>query len=240
VTTAGFDIPQPLYRVPRQDSGTRRMVMIAGALLGAVAFAGIGLWAFKGRGPTTIPVVEADPRPVRVKPENPGGMQVAGADDQILSGRPERVEGLAPPPEAPVALPARPPEPPPAQPVQRAALTPATEPVAPTPPAPPPAAQPAPAAATPPPARPQPPAATGTAQVQLGALKTEAAARQEWTRLSRRLPDLFQNRQPAITRLERNGQTLYRLRTGGFSDSSAAKAFCDQVKAKGGACLPAT
>ncbi len=238
--TAELDIPPALYRVPRQDSGTRRMVMIAGALLGAVVLAGGGLWAFQSRGPATIPVVEADPRPVRVKPENPGGLQVAGADDQILSGRPDqqRVEGLTPPPEVPVALPARPPEPAP-QPVQRAALTPAPEPAA-APESPPPAAPAQPPAAAAPPARPQPPAASGTAQVQLGALKSEQAAREEWRRLSRRLPDLFEGRQPAITRLERNGQTLYRLRTGGFADAPAAKAFCDQVKSKGGACLPAT
>lgn len=237
MTTAGFEHPQALYRAPRQDGGTRRMVLVAGALLGALLLAGLGAWAFSGRGPAAIPVVEADPRPVRVKPENPGGMQVAGADDQILSGGAgqQRVEGLAPPPEAPLALPARPAEPPP-RPVQPAALTPATAPVSP----PQAAAAPVPQPAAPPAAQQRPPAATGTGQVQLGALKTEDAARQEWARLSRRLPDLFQGRQPAITRLERSGQTLYRLRTGGFPDASAAKAFCDQVKAKGGACLPAT
>jgi hypothetical protein len=77
-------------------------------------------------------------------------------------------------------------------------------------------------------------------QVQLGALTSEEAARAEWDRLSRRAPELFQGRTPQIMRLDRGeGQApLFRLRTGGLADQEAAAAFCEQIRARGGACVP--
>lgn len=41
---------------------------------------GVG-WGIMGRRPSVVPVIEADSRPIRIKPENPGGMQIAGADE---------------------------------------------------------------------------------------------------------------------------------------------------------------
>jgi len=247
-TATDLDIPGRLYRAPRQDGGTRRMLLVAGGLLGAIVLAVFGLWAFASSGPRTVPVIEADARPIRVKPEDPGGMQVTGLNDQILSGAPSgpQPERLAPPPEMPVAPPMRRAEPSAPPSVQQAALTSPTEPAAPerttlagalplppVPPAPPSAsssAAPVAAAAT----------SDAAAEVQLGALRTEQSARAEWNRLIRRVPELFRGRQPVITKLERNGQTLYRLRTGGFADTGAAKSFCDQAKTRGVACIPAT
>ena len=44
---------------------------------------------------------------------------------------------------------------------------------------------------------------------------------------------------PRITRLDREGQTpLFRLRAGGLADAAAAKALCEAVRARNGACLP--
>jgi cell division septation protein DedD len=75
--------------------------------------------------------------------------------------------------------------------------------------------------------------------VQLGALASEEAARAEWERLQRRAPELFQGRSPQISRLEREGQApLFRLRTGGLADQDAAREFCEQVRQRGGACVP--
>jgi hypothetical protein len=77
-------------------------------------------------------------------------------------------------------------------------------------------------------------------QVQLGALTSAEAARAEWDRLSRRAPELFEGRSPQILRLDRGeGQTpLFRLRTGGLPDQDAAAEFCQQIRARGGACVP--
>ncbi len=72
--------------------------------------------------------------------------------------------------------------------------------------------------------------------VQLGALPTEQAAKDQWSLLQRRLPDLLHGRQPVVSRTEISGHTWWRVRTGGFADPTAAKGFCDKVRAKGEGC----
>jgi hypothetical protein len=75
-------------------------------------------------------------------------------------------------------------------------------------------------------------------QVQLGALTSEQAARAEWARLNRLVPDLLQGRSPQIMRFDREGRSpLYRLRTGGLPDADAAAEFCERIKARRGACM---
>ena len=78
-----LSIPSPTYRIPRHrqgmDPATRRLAMIAGGL-GGVLLVVVGGWTLIGHRSTAVPVVQADSRPIRVKPENPGGMQVAGAE----------------------------------------------------------------------------------------------------------------------------------------------------------------
>lgn len=71
-------------------------------------------------------------------------------------------------------------------------------------------------------------------------MPTEAAAREEWRRLTRDFPDLFESRQPLITRVEREGGgEVWRLRTEGFADPAEAREFCARLRAAGGrACLP--
>ena len=76
----------------------------------------------------------------------------------------------------------------------------------------------------------------GAMQVQLAALGSEEAANAEWTRLSRRMPELLEGRRPAVTHIERDGKTYFRLRTGGFSDTAQAATFCQRVREKGGGC----
>lgn len=252
----------PTYRVPRRsamDGGTKRLVMIAGGL-GAVLLGVVGVYTLAGhRGSGHVPVIEADSRPLKVKPDNPGGMQLAGSNDEILSGDPSPQAGkLAPPPEMPKpqALRPRAAPPPPEAAEHKAAGAGATDlaeddppestlttsaPAAAAPLAAPtaPAPAPAPAASAPAaaqaPAKPVP-AAAGAVAVQLAALETEAEAKTEWARLARKMPDVLGGRTPAFSRTERDGKIWWRLRTAGFTDAAQARAFCDKVRAKGGGC----
>jgi len=243
-----LSIPSPTYRIRRSrgmDPATRRLALIAGGLGGALLVI-IGGWTAMGHRSTAIPVIEADSRPIRVKPENAGGMQVAGSNEDIMSGGSDTNGGkLAPPPEAPAPQALL--SPPPAAPPPMVAATPAAPPAAAIAPAAPKPATPAPvekrAAAPAPdraaPAAATPPAATPPAKapmVQLAAVASEDAAHSEWARLEKHWPDLFGHRQPAFSKTERSGRALWRVRTGGFSDVAQATAFCERVRAKGAGC----
>ncbi len=239
-----LSIPSPTYRVPRHsrgmDPGTRRLVFIACGLGGAL-IAVIGGWTMVGRHAGTVPVIQADSRPVRVKPENPGGMQVAGANEDILSGGTESKDGkLGPPPETPAPQALRnPPPPQSAPPPVVAPSAPAAMPVAPPAPAKPvTASKPTVVAekhAVPVPEHPAQAGAKGVL-VQLAAVRSEEAAKTEWQKLSKRMPELFGERHPAFTKTEHAGQALWRVRTGGFNDVSQATQFCERVRAKGAGC----
>jgi hypothetical protein len=91
------------YRARRagMDDGTRRLMLLAGAL-GLVLVAGMGSWSLMNRHRGGVPVIEADSRPLRVKPTDPGGMQVVGANEQIMGGAGgAETDAMAPAPEAP-------------------------------------------------------------------------------------------------------------------------------------------
>jgi hypothetical protein len=228
-----LSIPTPTYRIPRHrramDPGTKRLALIAGGL-GATLLVVVGGWELIGHRSTAVPVVQADSRPIKVKPDNPGGLQVAGADEDILSGAAASKEGkLAPAPEAPAPQALRSP-PAPASGVAPSA-TPAPQQAAAPAPAKPVAAKPAAA----PEKHPAPPAAGG-AQVQLAAVSSEEAAKSEWQRLSKRMPDLLGQRRPAFSKTEHDGRTLWRVRAGGFADVPQATSFCEKVRAKGVGC----
>lgn len=249
-----LSIPSPTYRVPRHSRGldpaTRRLALIAGGLGGALILA-IGGWTVLHRHSGQVPVIQADSGPVRVKPENPGGMQVAGANEDILSGGTGNGhDQLAPPPEVPAPQDLRTPPPapkpqqaalaPPAPPPATAAQAPAPAPQAAAKPAPEkPAAAPAPEHRVAAPALAHSSPAARHALVQLAAVSSEDAAKAEWQRLEKRMGDLLSRHQPNFSKTEHDGRTLWRIRTGGFSDPAEATAFCRQVRAKGAACTVA-
>lgn len=257
-----ISIPSPGYYHHRRqadggDSGTVRLAVIAGGILAGLGLVLGGLTLLgHHRGP--VPVIQADERPLRIKPENPGGLQVAGANSDIMSGGNDtRASKLAPPPETPdpQALRAQaPPAPVPAPPVAAAvpppapapavvapavvapaAIVPAVSPpvVAPTVQAPP---APKPAAAVAPTKPEVHPAPHPKAIIQLAALESESAARAEWQALQKRIPEVLSGHQPSFSKTERAGKTYWRLRTSGFADVAQAKAACDKVRAKGSAC----
>jgi cell division septation protein DedD len=253
-----LDIPMPAmgpasYRTPRRrpglDPNTRRLALIAGGIGGALVLL-VGAWSFTAHRHAGLPVVEAAKGPVRVKPENPGGMAVAGENDAILSGQDgDSAIGdktaIAPAPEVPepqalkaqeqkAAAAAAPPAPAPA-PVAAAPapVAPAVAAVAPPEPKPAPARPAAVAKAAP------APVGHGPA-VQLAALGSEEAARTEWQRLAHKLPEMLGGRKPEVSRIEHDGKTFWRLRTGGFANVAAAESFCDKAKARGVGCAVAS
>jgi hypothetical protein len=238
---------------PGMDPDTRRLVLFAGGL-GAVLAVLIGVSSLMHRGGTETPVVAADTRPLRVKPENPGGMKIDGAENDVFSGGSDTANAkLSAAAENPDTKSLRTAEasPTPA-PVIRPAVT-ASAPPAAKPPAPAthlavsapvPAAKPASAVASA--AKSEKPSATAAeshaataphqATVQLAALTSEEAARNEWQMLSKRMPDLLNGRQPVYSRTERDGRTLWRVRTTGFADVAQARTFCERVRSKGAGC----
>lgn len=219
------------------DPLTKRLALIACGLGGALIVV-VGGWSMLGHHSGAVPVVQAENGPIRVKPANPGGMQIMGANDDILSGSGTSGDDkLAPPPEVP--------EPQALRAASAPAPTPTSAPVV----ARAPVVAPVPApvvAAKPVEAKPTAVVATDHAApaakdtlVQLAAVRTEADAKSEWDRLSKRMPDLLAQRHPAISKIDRGGHTLWRVRTGGFADITQAKDFCDRVRAKGSGCTVA-
>jgi hypothetical protein len=255
-----LDIPLPAmapsYRTaaPQRrtamDTGTKRLAIFAGGIGGALVLL-VGVWSFTGHHHAGVPVIEADSRPLRVKPANPGGLQVDGANDSILSGEADGKEAMAPPPETPAPQTLKAEE-------QAAAAPPPPAPSATvTPPAPAPLAAVAPPKPAPidlkpaAPAKPvvlasakpmpmPPAAAAGGTLVQLAAVDSEDAARAEWKRLTHKYGDMLANHTPTFSRTEHAGKTFWRVRTGGFADTAQAVLFCDRIKAKGGGCSVAS
>ena len=224
------------------DPDTLRLLKIAGMIAGGVSVMILGVSLLRGHGHHDVPVIQADNKPVRFKPENPGGLQVSGANNDIFSGGSDTANAkLAPAAETPdpKALTALPPAAPPvaavAPPAPVAVPAPAPAPAVAAKIAAPPAAAPKAAAAHV--ATPDKKPATGkSAVVQLAAVRSEDAAKQEWHLLAHKYPDLLGGRQPVITKTERDGKTFWRVRTAGFADVAQARGFCDKVKAKGGGC----
>ena len=105
-----------LYADPRDEEyrRPRRLLRIAVALAVMGVFAG-GLWFAYNAGmrhaggaadSADIPLIRADTRPIKVKPDNPGGMQIPDRDMLIYGQQRPQVEHLLPPPEQPMARPA--------------------------------------------------------------------------------------------------------------------------------------
>ena len=251
-----LNMPVESWRPQRRDSvldtQMLRMAVLAGGVAAVLGF-GYGGYALLNRGPHTVPVIEADSRPVRVRPDNPGGMQVPGAEEQIMSGdESSQADVMAPPPEVPQLQALRAQiqaEHPPAPAVAPAPATSLAQPVSlPTsPPAPPPpvisaAPEQRPATLAASPRTPvaahatAPAVASGGGLVQLAAMDSEPLAKAEWQRLVKKMPALLASHHPDVVRTERDGKTFFRLRTGGFSDTASATSFCTEVKAKGGGC----
>ncbi len=228
-----YDVPEFSYRTRRQtaafDPTMRRIAVGAGGiatLVILVALVWSGMKPGMGFGPP--PVITAPPGPLRVVPANPGGITVPEADEQIMSGDSSNAPAqLAPDGSSPDLSAFQPPPPAPPPPAQVAATAPA-------PPAPS-------TAATSVPVTPPPPAlpVNNHILVQLAAAVDPNGPKTSWHALNAKMPQLFAGHTPLYSHADVAGVEFWRLRTGGFSDVSAARQFCAAVKAQGAACTVA-
>jgi hypothetical protein len=238
-----------LYADRREDEARPRFRGLVASLVALVVilvFAG-GLWfAYHqglrhgggSTGAADVPLIRADERPTKVKPENPGGMEVPDRDKLIYTQKRATVEHLLPPPEKPMprpsaasaAAPSGSPQPPP---VTAAAGT----------------ANPAPQAQSQQPAGKLPakvgsaataakPAAaqqTNGTRIQLASVRSEEAARQEWDRIRRANPDLLGSVSATFVRADRGDKgVFYGLQTAPIAD---ADRICGELKRRNIGCI---
>jgi hypothetical protein len=237
---------EPDGREARPHFRTWAAVLIGLLVMGL--FAG-GLWlaylqgtrhASSGGGGDDVPLIRADARPTKMKPENPGGMEIPDRDKMIYTQKHAAVEHLLPPPEKPMPRPA-------ATTTSPAQLEapPQPLPVSPAVPAPPLSAAPAasPTAKTPAtstgaskPASAQPlPAKAGSARIQLGSVRSEKAAVQEWNRIKRANSDLLGSLAATPLRADLGDRgVFYRIQTGLVTD---ADRVCRELNRRNVGCI---
>jgi len=187
------------------------------------------------------PVIRAADGPVKVRPENPGGMAIPNRDKLIyerLKGADQefRVERLLPPPETPLAPPAP----------KAKVASPATPAVVKKPVAKPivdPASIPrieAPVKAAP--AR-TPSAVTAKSsmvyRIQLAAVRSKEAAISEWGRLKKKNGDLLGGLNLDVIKVDLGAGkgVFYRLRAGPLKNEATAKKLCEQLSSRKIGCL---
>jgi cell division septation protein DedD len=239
--------PQPR---PRRVLATALALLVMGLFGGGLWFAYVQGTRHAGGGDAasgSIPLIRADERPTKVKPEKPGGMEIPDRDKLIYNPTRPMVEHLLPPPEKPLPRPTPPPPSPSPQreqPPAPASSTPAS-PSAPLPAAIPQAQQ---SAAAPPgkPAPPQPappktPATgAGGARLQLGSVRSEDAARQDWERIRRKNADLLGTLSATPIRADLGEKGIYyRILTGPVADQAAAERICGELKQRSVGCIVA-
>jgi hypothetical protein len=195
---------------PEIDPAMRRMALAAGGLSVLVIAVAMVWSGVRPRMFGPVPEITAPETPLRVAPADPGGLTVPGANEQIMSGAASTTPQLAPA------------GPPPA--ITQFQQASGVQMVAPPPPSSPPAVAAAP---------------SGPIEVQLAASADEAGVHGAWSQLNVKIPDLLRGQTPEFVPAVVNGQSIWRLRLGGFADAAAAQAFCAAVVAKGAACTVA-
>lgn len=252
-----------LHGEERVDEAPRRDRRLPAILLtlGVMALFAGGLWfayvqgtrhaAVTAPGGDGVPLIRADERPTKVKPDQPGGMPIPDQNVTLYNDKPGRpsTEKLLPPPEQPMPRPA--PSPPPkeaAAPAPGAVPSPSPAEAAPAAAAPPvpvkAAVQPKPPAQPNAAAQPKATAAAavashnGKVQVRLGSLRSPDAAREEWARLKRENADLLGTLRAVAVRTDLGDKGIYyRIEAGPFADAAAAERLCGELKRRNRGCI---
>ncbi len=204
---------------PRGISGRAMLVGFVVVLFVAAVVAAAFFWLGSRNGGLAgePELIRAPETPYKVKPEEPGGLDIAGesqatfetsagkdVDSRLNLKATEREDVAA---EAPKEAPE--------------AKSTTAEPPAPKKPAPPP---------------PKPSGAPGSV-IQLGAYSNTAQAERAWTVLSTRF-SVLSDMQKIVVPYSANGSSGYRLRAAASSPDSA-KAACNAIKAGGESCFVA-
>jgi cell division septation protein DedD len=114
---------RPVRPPPRSSSLPLRGITIGFAAVALTVFGGLIGYTYLshtgGGAGGPVPLIKADPRPMKTAPEKPGGMEVPNQDKEIYARidrnapqtPPPRVERLLPPPESPLPRPQNAPPP---------------------------------------------------------------------------------------------------------------------------------
>jgi hypothetical protein len=268
-----FTPPPPEAVASRLAKVTRRRGRILTLLVSVAAlasFGGVIYWAHQNDreagGQGIVPLIKADEKPIKIKPDTPGGLVVPNQDktvyERVQPGSvPQGPEKLLPPPPVPQIPPPTPPQPPapaalptPATPPTATAPAapvpvPVVPPVATTDPAKPPGAEvltpPAQGAATPAPAT-QPQAGQSIAnlidtlsghRIQLASVRTEEQAKATWARLQQSHGDVLGSLTMRAVRVDLADRgTYYRVQAGPLDDAGANSA-CSKLRTRSVDCL---
>ena len=234
-------------RRPRRVLATMLTLLVMGLFSGGLWLAYLEVTRHAGGAPASdgVPLIRADQRPTKVRPEQPGGIEIPDRDKLIYNPTRTVVEHLLPPPEKPMTRPF----PPPTAPSQTEAARPQASPLpgAPGRPENPPAATPVsqprtPAAGKAAQAGPVPPkpagANSGGIRLQLGSVRSEDAARQEWERIKRKSTDLLGNLSATPIRTDLGDKGIYyRIQTSPVLDLAAAERICSELKQRSIGCI---
>lgn len=203
---------------PRAISARKMLIGLVLVLLAAAVVAGTMFWV--GRqdpAPGGAPeLIKAEPGPYKVRPSDPGGLDVAGDSETAYSTSagedPDAALDVRKLPQDMTPLPVETP---------RQATPPKKIP-------PREAKEPAPDEAT-------TPAAPSGPTIQLGAYASTVKADTAWKLLSGRFPEVAALNKVVVT-ANVGGKAIYRLRASGSSEET--KAACAALKAAGESCLP--
>jgi cell division septation protein DedD len=233
---------------PSAFGNRRRLVMLAlvgcAALLALAAVALVGFKVFDDEAADReVAVIEAEPTPEKVEPEEPGGMEVEHQDTLLLneqagSEAATEVEQLLPPPEEPMARTEV--ESAAAQQDQQAGdaaplVTPGTqgapeaEQVAAAPPA----------ASTASLDQPVPARFEGTPfAIQFASLRTMDSAEDMWRRLQGTYPELLSDMALNVDHVDLGDRgVFYRVQAGPLPNRATAEDMCGQLKARQQDCI---
>ncbi len=202
---------------PRAISARKMLVALLLVLLAGAIVAGTMFWLGQ-RDPTVLgapELIRAEPGPYKVKPTDPGGLDVAGESETAYS------TSAGEDPDAALDVGKLPPE----------MIQPPVEQVAPVPPPkkvpPKETREPAPDGAA-------APAAPSGPTVQLGAYASTIKADTAWKLLSGRFPEVAALKKFVVTATV-GGKSIVRLRAVGSSEQ--IRAACAALKAAGESCL---